>query len=54
MSTTAMSSTDISAYDAAEEKAKLQKHFGRADIFLFLLFRMFVVEGMCLVGKMVV
>ena len=37
MSITAPRPSGIDSFEAAEEKAKLQKHFGRADIFFFLV-----------------
>lgn len=38
--------------DAAEEKAKLQKHFGRSDIYFFLVCTLFGVDGLgTLAGK---
>lgn len=36
----------VVAADAAEEKAKLQKHFGRADIYFFLVCTLFGVDGL--------
>ncbi|MCW2541102.1 MAG: amino acid permease [Frankiales bacterium] len=38
--------TDYLPIEAAEEKAKLQKHFGRADIFFFLVCTLFGVDGL--------
>ena len=46
MSITAPRVTDIDSIDAAEEKAKLQKHFGRADIFFFLVCTLVGVDGL--------
>jgi amino acid transporter len=46
VATTALSSTAFDSPDAAEEKAKLQKHFGRADIFFFLVCTLVGVDGL--------
>ena len=46
MATTAISSAEFDSPDAAEEKAKLQKHFGRADIFFFLVCTLVGVDGL--------
>ena len=46
MSSTAMNSSHIESFDAAEETAKLQKHFGRADIFFFLVCTLVGVDGL--------
>ena len=36
----------VDSFDAATEKAKLQKHFGRADIFFFLVCTLVGVDGL--------
>ena len=46
MSITAPRPTAIDSVDAAEEKAKLQKHFGRSDIFFFLVCTLVGVDGL--------
>lgn len=46
MATTAITSTQFDSSDAAAEKAKLQKHFGRADIFFFLVCTLVGVDGL--------
>src|ERR1700744_4704702 len=47
MSLTAPAGLDIGEpADAAVEKAKLQKHFGRADIFFFLVCTLVGVDGL--------
>ena len=46
MASTAISSAQFDSLDAAEEKAKLQKHFGRADIFFFLVCTLVGVDGL--------
>ena len=46
MSITAPRPSDIDSFDAAEEKSKLQKHFGQADIFFFLVCTLVGVDGL--------
>ena len=46
MSITAPRPSGIDSFDAAEEKAKLQKHFGRSDIFFFLVCTLVGVDGL--------
>ncbi len=46
MTSTAIGPTQFDSADAAAEKAKLQKHFGRADIFFFLVCTLVGVDGL--------
>ena len=46
MAAVSTSPSDLYAVDATREKAKLQKHFGRADIFFFLVCTLFGVDGL--------
>lgn len=46
MVTASTSTAHVESFDAATEKAKLQKHFGRADIFYFLVCTLVGVDGL--------